>query len=129
MWISPLARSLVGGEDVGFGVIPIFFVVTGHRSPQSFLSFACSLLIHLFTRCMRGRCEAGPAGDRRRGPCAQLTAHCRAWALEQMITKSCAPSLRGTNSGPGEEAAESAGVGRVGKGFAGGAALTLGLWR
>lgn len=129
MWVSPLVQSLVSGEDVGFGVIPIFFVVTGHRSPQSFLSFACSLLIHLFTRCMQGRCEAGQAGDRRRGPCAQLTAHCRAWALEQMITKSCALSLRGTSSGPGEEAAQSTGVGRVREGFAGEVTLALGLWR
>jgi len=49
--------------------------------------------------------------------------------LEQMITKSCAPSLRGTNNGPGEEAAESIGVGRVREGFAGEAALALGFWR
>lgn len=42
MWISPLVQSLVSGGDVEFGVIPIFFVVIGHRSPQSFLSFACS---------------------------------------------------------------------------------------
>lgn len=42
MWISPLVQNLVFGGDVEFGVIPIFFVVTGHRSPQSFLSLTCS---------------------------------------------------------------------------------------
>lgn len=43
--------------------------------------------------------------------------------------KARAPSLRGTSSGPGEEPAESAGVGRVRKGFTGEAALALGVWR
>lgn len=31
------------------------------------------------------------------------------------MTKACVPSLRGTSSGPGEEAAASGGVGRVRK--------------
>lgn len=70
---SPVQSLVICGAWVGFGIIPTFFVVTGIEVLNLSSCALVPLLIHLSTRCMRGQCEAGGAGDRR-GPCAQLTA-------------------------------------------------------